>query len=91
MEIIFEVLFEAYFELMMLIVPVEKAKSLKYKLLSVLLALIVFVGCLVLFGAGIVVVDGGDNSGWFAILAAVIISIAQIVAGCILYVKRNSK
>ena len=70
MEILFEIIFEVYFELMMLIVPEEKGTLLKYRLLSCLVALIVFVGCLALFGWGILVVDSGNKMGWLAVLAA---------------------
>ena len=91
MEIIFEIFFEVYFELMMLIVPTPKASSIVYKALSALLALIVLFGCLFLFGWGILVVDSGNNWGWFAVLGAIMISVAQIIAGLVLYTKRNSE
>ena len=91
MEILFEILFEVYFELMMLIVPAEKGTLLKYRLLSCLVALIVFVGCLALFGWGILVVDSGNKMGWLAVLVAIVVSVAQIVAGFVLYMKRNGQ
>lgn len=91
MEILFEILFEVYFELMMLIVPTEKSTLLKYRLLSCLVALIVLIGCLVLFGWGILVVDSGNKMGWLAVLAAIVVSAAQIVAGFVLYMKRNGQ
>ena len=90
-EMIFEIFFEVYFELMMLIVPAEKAKLIKYKLLSFFFALVVLVGCLVLFGWGILIVDSGNKLGWLAVLTAIIISVTQIVMGFILYTKRNSE
>ena len=91
MEMIFEIFFEVYFELMMIIVPEEKSTSIKYKLLSFFFALIVLVGCLVLFGWGILIVDSGNKLGWLAVLIAIIISVTQIVVGFILYIKRSSK
>ena len=91
MEILFEIFFEVYFELMMLIVPTEKSTLLKYRLLSFLVALIVLIGCLVLFGWGILVVDSGNKMGWLAVLAAIVVSAAQIVAGVVLYMKRNGQ
>lgn len=91
MEIIFEALFEFYFELMMLIVPIDKTTSTKYRLLYVLIALLDFFGCLALFIWGILLIDGGNMLGWIPFFAALILSGFQIAAGCILYVKRNKK
>jgi hypothetical protein len=54
-------------------------------------ALIVLIGCLALFGWGILVVDSGNKMGWLAVLAAIVVSAAQIVAGFVLYMKRNGQ
>ena len=88
MELVFEILFEVYLELMMLIVPEEKAASKKYRYLSIAIAGAVLVGVLALFVWGYVLIADHDNMlGVIPIVIASVISIIQITAGGILYTK----
>ena len=90
MELLFEIMFEIYVELMMYIVPKEKATSKKYKMLAVLFATVVLLGTLSLFIWGCVLIgDYNNKSGVFPIVIAVIISIVQIIAGFIIHGKKS--
>lgn len=85
MELVLDILFEVYLELMMHIVPEEKAASKKYRILTMLIALMVLAGVLALFGWGIVLLVEHDNKlGILPIAVAAVLSIAQIIAGFIL-------
>ena len=85
MELLLDILFEVYLELKMHIVPEEKAASKKYRILTVLIALMVLAGVLALFAWGIVLLAEHDNKlGILPIAVAAILSIVQIIAGFIL-------
>ena len=91
MELVLEILFEVYLELMMLIVPEEEAASKKYRYISMAIAGAVLVGVLALLIWGCVLIADHDNMlGVIPIGIASVISIVQITAGVILYTK-NSK
>lgn len=91
MELVLEILFEVYLELMMLIVPEEEAASKKYRYISMAIAGAVLVGVLALLIWGCVLIADHDNMlGVIPIVIASVISIVQITAGVILYTK-NSK
>ncbi len=88
MDIIFEIFFEIYGELMFLIVP-EKNRSKKTVFLSKLIATLVLLGVVALAIWGLVLVFEYENMwGTVPVAAAVIVSLAQIIAGIVLY-KRN--
>ena len=88
MDIIFEIFFEIYGELMFLIVP-EKNRSKKTVFLSKLIATLVLLGVLALAIWGLVLVFEYENMwGTVPVATAVIVSLAQIIAGIVLY-KRN--
>ena len=88
MDIIFEIFFEIYGELMFLIVP-EKNRSKKTVFLSKLIATLVLLGVLALAIWGLVLVFEYENMwGTVPVAVAVIVSLAQIIAGIVLY-KRN--
>ena len=92
LEIIFEIIFEFYVELMLYIVPEEKVTSKKYKIITVLFALFVLLGVLALFIWGCVLISDYNNKlGVIPIIIAVIISIAQIIAGFIMHDKKSKK
>ncbi len=88
MELLAEILFEVYGELMFLIVP-EKNRSHRYIWIARAIAILVFVGvaALVLWGA-VLITDHNNPWGIVPITVAILISLAQIVAGIVLY-KRN--
>ena len=92
MELIFEIVFEIYVELMMYIVPEETASSKKYRMITILIATLVLLGVFALFIWGcILIIDYDNKLGLVLILISVIISIIQIIAGVILHNKHSKK
>ncbi len=89
MEIIFEILFEIYLELMMFVVPEEKATSKKYRIITIIIATLSLFGILALFAWGIVLIERGRLIGVLPITVAAVLSILQIVAGFILHEKKH--
>ena len=88
MDFLFEILFEVYGELMLLIVP-EKGRSKRYRILAKLVAALVLLGVVALALWGIILItDYGNLAGIAPLAGACAISIAQIVAGILLF-KRN--
>lgn len=89
MDLLFEILFDVYAELMFLIIP-EKKMNKKYVILSKIIAVLVFLGVIALIFWGIVlIVDYGNMLGIIPASIAVIISLAQIIAGIVLYKKHH--
>ena len=89
MEILAEILLDVYGELMLLIVP-EKGTSKKIILLSKIFAILVLMGGIALVLWGIYLIADQDNLlGILPITLAVIISLAQIIAGIVLYKKNH--
>lgn len=89
MDILVEILLEIYMELMMLIVPEKNAaKWMKTvaTILAVVMLLVVF--GLVVWGA-IWYFDCGNAWGLVPLILAAVISLAQIVAGIILYKRHH--
>ena len=88
MDLLFEILFDIYGEMMLLIVP-EKGRSRRYRILARLIAVLVLLGVLALAFWGVVlIVDHQNLAGSAPLTVAVLISLAQIVAGILLF-KRN--
>ena len=91
-DIIFEIVFEVYAELMMHIVPEEKATSKKYRNLTVFFALFVLLVVVGLFiWGGVLISDYNNRLGIIPIIVAIVISIIQIIAGFILHDKKTKK
>ena len=89
MELLFELLFDVYGELMLLIIP-EKGKSKKYILISRIIAASVVLGVFALVVWGVILVSDYDNMlGIIPICIGALISALQIVAGIILYKKNH--
>lgn len=90
MEFIFEILFNLYVELMMHIVPEEKASSPKYRVLTIMIATISMLGNLTLFiWGGILLFERHNIWGLVPIVIALIWALGQILLGCILDKKGN--
>ena len=89
MELLAEILFEVYGELMFLIVP-EKRMNKKHVIIARAIAVFVFIGviALVLWGA-ILISDYNNLIGIVPISIAVVISLAQIIAGIVLFKKHH--
>ncbi len=88
MEFLAEFLIELYMELMFLIVP-EKYINEKFRPIAVTIAIVGLVGVIALVLWGFSLVDRGHNWGAFLIAAGVILSLAQIIAGILLYKKNH--
>ena len=89
MEYIFEIIFETYVELMLLIVPEEKVRTKKYKVLISIFAFSVLLGVFALFIWGSVLISDYNNKlGIIPIIIAIVISMSQIIAGFILHNKK---
>lgn len=91
MDILLEILVEIYMELMMLIVPEEKRGKKHYRIATAV-AIVCTFGLFALALWGIALIVEKDNAlGVLPLSIAVILSIAQIVFGIILFIKRNKK
>lgn len=89
MDFLFEILFEVYGELMLLIVP-EKGRSKRYRILAKLVAALVLLGVVALALWGIILItDYGNLAGIAPLAVACVISVAQIVAGILLFKKNH--
>lgn len=89
MDIVIEILLEVYMELMFLIVPeknVEKKHIWIVKILAIAVVLGIF--ALAIWGT-VLIMDHSNLWGIAAIVAAVILSLAQIIAGIVLYKKHH--
>ena len=92
MELFLEIVFEIYVELMMYIVPEEKASSKKYRTIAILVATVILLGVFALFIWGCVLISDYNNKlGIIPIVIAIVISIIQIIAGFILHDKKSKK
>ena len=90
MELLFEILFDVYLELMMLIVPEKKATYKKYRVIAISIASVVLAANFVLFIWGSVLIfDKARLIGLLPIAIAVVLSIAQIVLGIVLKIKKG--
>jgi hypothetical protein len=89
MELLAEILFEVWGELMFLVIP-EKRMNKKYIIIAKAIAILGFIGviALVLWGA-ILIADYNNRIGIIPISIAIFISLAQIVAGIILFKKHH--
>ncbi len=92
MELLYEILFEVYLELMFIVVPEEEAASKRYRYIAICVATVVLAGVLALFvWGGVLIVEQHDGRGWIPIVIASAISVAQIVAGFVLYDRKAKK
>lgn len=89
MDLLIEIFLEVYMELMLLLVP-EKNITKKHKLIATLLALLVLCGVVALVIWGLVlIIDKGNLLGVIPLSFAILISLAQIIAGILLYKKNH--
>lgn len=92
MEFLIEIVIGIYCELMLLIIPEEKASAIKYRKLATLLAIAGLLCTFGLFIWGCVLLNDYNNKfGAIPISIAIVISAAQIIAGMILYGKKSEK
>ena len=89
MDIVIEILLEIYMELMLLVIP-EKNATKKHIWIAKIMAILVVFGifALVIWG-GVLIVDHNNLWGILPIAIAIVISLAQIIAGIVLYKKHH--
>ena len=89
MELLTEILFEVYGELMFLIIPKNRMDK-KYVMIAKTIAIFVFIGVVAfaLWG-GILIAEYNNLIGILPISIAVVISVAQISAGIVLFKKHH--
>ena len=89
MELLTEILFEVYGELMFLIIP-EKKMNKKYVIAAKIVAVLVFVGVIALALWGVALISEYNKPiGILPIVIAALISLAQIIAGIVLFKKHH--
>ena len=85
MDIVFEILFELFLELMFLIVP-EKNVSRKSRVIAVTLAVLTLTGVIALVIWGLVLIIAKNNSlGVIPLVIGILLALFQIIAGIVLY------
>ena len=91
MDIVIEIIFEFYMEMMMLIVPDKNMVTKEHRIIAAVIALIIIAGifALVIFGLTLII-DKGNLLGIIPLSFAIIISAVQIVLGIVFY-KKNHK
>lgn len=89
MELLTEILFEVYGELMFLIIPKNRMDK-KYVMIAKTIAIFVFIGVMALaLWGGILIAEYNNLIGILPISIAVVISVAQISAGIVLFKKHH--
>lgn len=89
MEFVIEIIIEIYMELMLLVVP-EKNVSKKHIITAKVIAVAVVIAVIALLIWGMVlIIDMQNLWGLVPVCAAVAISLAQIIAGIVLFKKHH--
>lgn len=88
LDLLMEIVIEIYLELMFLIVP-EKNVTKKQRLAAKLLAVAVLIGLIALVIWGCVLLEENNRWGIVPIAVAAVLSLAQIIAGIVLYSKNH--
>lgn len=89
MELLIEILLEVYMELMFLIVPEDKRRK-KHRIITVIIAIVITFGLIALGVWGVYLIADKKNLwGILPLAVAILLSIAQITAGIILWIKNG--
>ena len=89
MELLIEILLEVYMELMFLIVPEDKRRK-KHRIITVIIAIVITFGFIALGVWGVYLIADKKNLwGILPLAVAILLSIAQITAGIILWIKNG--
>ena len=89
MDIVIEILLEIYMELMLLVVPEKNAGKKQIWIAKIAAIAVVFgIFALVIWGA-VLILDYNNLWGILPITVAVALSMAQIIAGIVLYKKHH--
>lgn len=91
MDILIEILLEVYMELMFLIIP-EQKRGKRHRVIAVIVAFVVMIGfmALAIWGCDLIW-EKGNPLGWIPLMVAIVLSVVQIVAGIILFFKREKR
>ena len=93
MDILIEILLEVYMELMFLIVPEDKRRK-KHRIIAMVVAIVMTFGLMALAFWGVCLIAEQKKLGLIPLIIAIVLSLAQIVSGILLYnyrQKRNKK
>ena len=89
MDVVIEILLEIYMELMLLVVPEKNAGKKQIWIAKIAAIAVVFgIFVLVIWGA-VLILDHNNLWGILPITVAVALSMAQIIAGIVLYKKHH--
>lgn len=89
MELLIEILLEVYMELMFLIVPEDKRRK-KHRIITAIIAIVITFGLIALGVWGVYLIADEKNLwGILPLAVAILLSIAQITAGIILWIKNG--
>lgn len=89
MELLIEILLEVYMELMFLIVPEDKRRK-KHRIITAIIAILITFGLIALGVWGVYLIADKKNLwGILPLAVAILLSIAQITAGIILWIKNG--
>ena len=89
MDVVIEILLEIYMELMLLVVPEKNAGKKQIWIAKIAAIAVVFgIFVLVIWGA-VLILDHNNLWGILPITVAVALSLAQIIAGIVLYKKHH--
>lgn len=90
MDILIEFIMDMYAELMLYVIPDRPGTTAKRRTIAAILAITMFVVDMALFlWGGTLLFDRKSVWGWVPILAAVVLSLAQIVLGFIVNHKKS--
>ncbi len=90
MDILIEFIMDMYAELMLYVIPDRPGTTARRRTIAAILAITMFVVDMALFlWGGTLLFDRKSAGGWVPILAAVVLSLAQIVLGFIVNHKKS--
>ena len=89
MDIVIEILLEIYMELMLLVIPEKNAGKKHIRIAKIVAILVIFsIFALAIWG-GVLIADYNNLWGIAPLAVAVILSLAQIIAGIVLFKKHH--
>ena len=90
MDILIEILLDVYMELMFLIVPEDKRRK-KHRIIAMVVAIIMTFGLMALAFWGVYLIAEKNMRGLIPLIVAIVLSLAQIVSGILLYNYRQKQ
>ena len=90
MDILIEILLDVYMELMFLIVPEDKRRK-KHRIIAMVVAIVMTFGLMALAFWGVCLIAEKNMLGLIPLIVAIVLSLAQIVSGILLYNYRQKQ